>query len=130
MANPDIIVIGAGHNGLVAATYLAKAGRKVLVLERRAEAGGQLAPIAYGKDFDVDPLHAGGRLRPTSCAISDLRSTDCTQPTAALRPPTSHRCPTEACSGSRRMRATRPRSIRSGGCRNAMQRAGPSSCSS
>jgi phytoene dehydrogenase-like protein len=63
MANPDIIVIGAGHNGLVAATYLAKAGRKVLVLERRAEAGGQLAPVAYGKDFDVDPLHAGGRLR-------------------------------------------------------------------
>ena len=63
MTNPDIIVIGAGHNGLVAATYLAKAGRKVLVLERRAEAGGQLAPIAYGKDFDVDPLHAGGRLR-------------------------------------------------------------------
>ena len=31
MANPDIIVIGAGHNGLVAAIYLAKAGRKVLV---------------------------------------------------------------------------------------------------
>ena len=64
MANPDIIVIGAGHNGLVAATYLAKAGRKVLVLERRAVAGGQLAPIAFGKDLDVDPLHPGGRLRP------------------------------------------------------------------
>jgi phytoene dehydrogenase-like protein len=63
MTNPDIIVIGAGHNGLVAATFLAKAGRKVLVLERRAEAGGQLAPMACGKDFDVDPLHAGGRLR-------------------------------------------------------------------
>jgi len=63
MANPDIIVIGAGHNGLVAATYLAKAGRKVLVLERRAEAGGQLAPMAFGPRFDVDPLHPGGRLR-------------------------------------------------------------------
>jgi phytoene dehydrogenase-like protein len=63
MTNPDIIVIGAGHNGLVAATYLAKAGRKVLVLERRADAGGQLAPITYGKDFDADPLHAGGMLR-------------------------------------------------------------------
>jgi phytoene dehydrogenase-like protein len=63
MANPDIIVIGSGHNGLVAATYLAKAGRKVLLLERRAEAGGQLAPLAYGNGFDVDPLHPGGRLR-------------------------------------------------------------------
>jgi len=36
----DAIVIGAGHNGLVCAAYLAKAGRKVLVLERRHVLGG------------------------------------------------------------------------------------------
>src|SRR5438105_8536845 len=38
--NYDIIVVGAGHNGLVTAGYLARAGWKVLVLERRELVGG------------------------------------------------------------------------------------------
>ena len=36
----DVIIIGAGHNGLVAASYLAKAGKKVLMLEANNEVGG------------------------------------------------------------------------------------------
>lgn len=40
MSHYDAIVIGAGHNGLTSAAYLARAGRKVLVLERRDILGG------------------------------------------------------------------------------------------
>jgi phytoene dehydrogenase-like protein len=40
LEKPDVIIIGAGHNGLVCAAYLARAGRRVLVLERRELVGG------------------------------------------------------------------------------------------
>jgi phytoene dehydrogenase-like protein len=70
MAGADVIVIGAGLNGLVAANYLAKAGKRVLVLERRAIVGGQAATESFGDGFKVDALHAGGQLRPD--IVSDL----------------------------------------------------------
>ena len=38
----DAIIIGAGHNGLVAAAYLARSKKKVLVLERRDIVGGSV----------------------------------------------------------------------------------------
>lgn len=51
----DTVVVGAGHNGLVCACYLAKAGRKVLVLERRSVVGGAVCTeeIVPGYKFDV-----------------------------------------------------------------------------
>jgi len=60
----DALVIGAGHNGLVAAAYLAKQGKKVLVLERRSAVGGAVVTESFGEDFTVDSLHTGGTLRP------------------------------------------------------------------
>ena len=40
MASVDVVIIGAGHNGLVAANYLAKAGLRVIVIERSDRVGG------------------------------------------------------------------------------------------
>lgn len=70
MKTYDHIIIGAGHNGLVAAAYLAKQGKKVLVLEKRGIVGGQVVTESFGDGFTVDSLHAGGTLRPD--IIKDL----------------------------------------------------------
>jgi phytoene dehydrogenase-like protein len=67
----DYIIIGAGHNGLVAAGYLAKKGKKVIVLERRDIVGGQVVTESFGDGFTVDTLHAGGMLRPD--IVKDLK---------------------------------------------------------
>lgn len=53
----DVISIGAGHHGLVAAAYMAKAGKKVLVLERNEVIGGGCVTkeAAPGFLFDEHP---------------------------------------------------------------------------
>ncbi len=54
MPDFDVVVVGAGHNALITAAYLAKAGYKVGVFERRAVAGGAVSTIDYeGFRFDL-----------------------------------------------------------------------------
>ena len=54
MADYDAIVIGAGHNGLAAATVLAKKGLKVLNLEKNSYVGGMAATVELFKGFKHD----------------------------------------------------------------------------
>ncbi|MFQ5550979.1 MAG: phytoene desaturase family protein, partial [Gemmatimonadales bacterium] len=58
----DAIIIGAGHNGLVTAAYLAQAGQRVLVLERRDVIGGAAATeeIFPGYSVDIGSHKLGG----------------------------------------------------------------------
>lgn len=55
----DIIVVGAGSNSLTAAAYMAKAGKRVLVLEKNSQAGGGVVSINIAPGFTHDP-HATG----------------------------------------------------------------------
>lgn len=56
MANARPIIIGAGHNGLVAAAYLARAGLRPIVLERRDEVGGCAVTHELAPGFHVPAL--------------------------------------------------------------------------
>ncbi|HKV51022.1 MAG TPA: NAD(P)/FAD-dependent oxidoreductase [Gemmatimonadaceae bacterium] len=71
----DVIIIGAGHNGLVAAAYLARAGRRVLVLERRDLVGGACVTEDVWPGFKVSTAaYVNSLLRPE--IIRDLRLAD------------------------------------------------------
>ncbi|MDP6539932.1 MAG: NAD(P)/FAD-dependent oxidoreductase [Planctomycetota bacterium] len=91
MASPyDAIVVGGGHNGLVCAAYLARAGRRVLVLERRAVLGGAAVSEEVFPGFtfsvcsyvvsllrpwilrDLELSRHGLRILPLDCSFSPL----------------------------------------------------------
>ena len=53
MTHYDVAIIGGGHNGLVAATYLAKAGKSVVILEANAEVGGATTSVRAFPEYDA-----------------------------------------------------------------------------
>jgi phytoene dehydrogenase-like protein len=62
----DVVVIGAGHNALVTAAYLARGGLRTLVLERRERVGGAADTAQLAKGIRAPALaHTVGRLRPS-----------------------------------------------------------------
>ncbi len=72
MSSYDVVVIGAGHNGLVAAAYLARAGRRVLVLERSDRIGGAAVTQELSPGFHFSTCAEGsGYLAPE--VVRDLR---------------------------------------------------------
>ena len=69
----DIVIIGGGHNGLVTAFYLAKAGFKPLVLERGAQVGGAAVTDEFHPGFRCSTLsHTAGPIRPDIARDMDL----------------------------------------------------------
>jgi phytoene dehydrogenase-like protein len=71
----DVIVIGAGHNGLIAANYLADNGKRVLVLERRERVGGATVTEELIPGFRMSSCsYVSGLLHPT--ILRDLQLGD------------------------------------------------------
>lgn len=68
----DAIIIGGGHNGLVAAAFLGRAGLKPLVLERRAVAGGCAAVSEIAPGFHCPVLSQRAAIEPEIVRTLDL----------------------------------------------------------
>src|SRR5213596_3453316 len=61
----DVIIVGAGHNGLTCAAYLARAGRRVLVLEARQRVGGACTLHEVWPGYRISPCaYLVGLLHP------------------------------------------------------------------
>lgn len=74
MTGYDSIIIGAGHNGLVCATYLARGGQKVLVIEAAEGPGGLAAPREFHPGFHASVAHSVGHFSDRIANELDLAS--------------------------------------------------------
>src|SRR5690554_5089983 len=98
----DVIIVGAGHNGLTAAGYLARAGKKVLVVERNAKVGGMTTSgfmIPEAPNHMVTPcaieiiyLRQTGVIEDLELAKHGLRMIEPDPPYAYLHPDGSSIC--------------------------------------
>ncbi|HLY73489.1 MAG TPA: FAD-dependent oxidoreductase, partial [Planctomycetota bacterium] len=69
----DVVVVGGGHNGLVAANYLGRAGARVLVLEQRPLVGGAAITEETWPGFQINTFsYVAGLLRPEIVEELDL----------------------------------------------------------
>ena len=69
----DVVIVGAGHNGLTCAAYLARAGRSVLVLEARPQVGGACTLVEYWPGHRISPCaYLLGLMHPQVMSDLDL----------------------------------------------------------
>jgi phytoene dehydrogenase-like protein len=72
----DAVIVGGGHNGLVCGAYLARAGVKVCVLERRSMTGGAAVTEEVWPGYRVSTAsYVMGLMQPRSFSIWNCRNT-------------------------------------------------------
>ncbi|MCH7695790.1 MAG: FAD-dependent oxidoreductase, partial [Proteobacteria bacterium] len=73
MKNYDVVIIGAGHNGLICATYLARGGKQVLVVEAADQIGGLGATREFHPGFKATVAHTTSHLSAEIVAGLELQ---------------------------------------------------------